>query len=131
MFGPFSLNYHDNTVELLDWNLLVDTDPELSSGRGNMALGLDHFFGYAKNSFLAGRHNTARGDNGAVFGGISNKVNEASSTVYGGEGNVASGWGSHVTGGFHNEAMFGQASAVRGGSRNRAEGNFGTIAGGE
>jgi len=130
MFGPFRLDYHTSTIELLDWNFHVDTDPQLSSGRGNMAVGLHHFYGYARNSFIAGKHNTARGDNGAAFGGDSNMVRGYSSSVAGGSGNVVDGWADHVTGGFHNEAL-GSFNDIRGGTRNRAWSKWSSVAGGE
>lgn len=130
MFGPFRLDYHTSTVELLDWNLRVFTDPQLSAGRGNMVVGPDHFFFYAKNSFVAGKHNTVRGDNNAVFGGESNMARGDGSVVGGGSGNVANGHADHVSGGFHNEAI-GSFNEVRGGSRNRVEGTWSSIAGGQ
>lgn len=128
-FGPFRLDYDTNTIWLTDWNLKVHAENPISTGRGNMLVGPDHFFQFATNSFAAGKENSVRGNGQAVLGGRYNMARGQTSTVGGGEGNSAKYTGSSITGGFHNEAVA-DMSHITGGNRNRVEANWAAIAGG-
>jgi len=129
-FGPFRLDYDTNTIWLTDWNLKVQAKDPISTGRGNMLIGPDHFYQFATNSFASGKQNSLRGDGHAILGGTANMARGARSTVVGGEGNAAKRVGSSITGGFHNEAVA-DLSHISGGARNRVEAKWGAIGGGE
>jgi hypothetical protein len=128
-FGPFRIDYDTNTIWLKDWNLLVNAPNPISSGRGNVMVGPDHFWTFATNSFVAGKENSVRGKGDAVLGGVTNMANGIGDSVAGGEGNAAKYNGASIAGGFHNEVVA-DRSHVTGGSRNRVEANWGSIAGG-
>lgn len=128
-FGPFRLDYDTNTIWLTDWNLHLAAINPISSGRGNMLVGPNHFYAFATNSFASGKENSLRGEAQVVLGGKANQAKDYASTVVGGEGNAAKRTASSIAGGFHNEVIA-DYGHISGGMRNRIEKEGGSILGG-
>lgn len=128
-FGPFRLDYSDHTIDLSDWNFIVESESRIP-GRGNLVVGRQNFVGDAMNSFVAGKHNTARGKDISVAGGIDNIAAGNAAVVVGGEENVARGNYTTTDGGYRNEAATGYTVAA-GGTKNLARGLYAVASGGE
>ena len=84
---------------------------------------------FADGTVLAGRSNTASGENSSVSGGIWNTASGQGSSVSGGYTNGASGERSSVSGGEYNAAS-GEGSSVSGGDNNTASGYHSSVSGG-
>jgi len=127
-FGPFRLDYSDHTVELPDWNLVVESSQNVK-GRGNLIVGRGNSFDDADNSFVAGKHMNASGRANTLAGGNENSAVGRGVVVIGGEQNSAHGVNTVVEGGYRNSAM-GRGSAIGGGYKNFAGGTFSSVSGG-
>jgi len=127
-FGPFRIDYHDHTINLEDWNMVVES-PREQPGRGNLVVGTQNFIADATNSAVFGKHDTARGLSEAVMGFDNVAEGEANSLI-GGQNGVAKGNSTAVTGGYGNEAI-GNFASNTGGTKGVAEGDFAVVAGGD
>lgn len=126
-FGPFRIDYHDHTINLEDWNLVVES-PREQPGRGNFVVGNQDFVADSTNSAVFGKHDTARGLSEAVVGFDNVAEGEANSLI-GGQNDVAKGNSTAVAGGYGNEAK-GNFGVACGGDKDVAEGDFGVACGG-
>lgn len=127
-FGPFRLDYSDHTIELPEWNIVVES-PQRIPGRGNLIVGRANIVDHSDNSFVSGKNHRVVGHANTVAGGKGSEAYGINNVVIGGEENVARGVKVVVEGGYRNQAS-GRASAVGGGLKNRAEGEFAAASGG-
>ena len=97
-------------------------------GTHNLVVGSEHAY-LGSGGFVAGHHNSLRGQGASVTGGAENKAFGENASICGGELNVASGMSSSVGGGLENLAR-GDFSLVGGGSNNVAKGESSSVSGG-
>lgn len=128
-FGPFRIDYSVHTIEVPGWNFVVESPAE-TPGRGNVVIGNQNFWADADNTFMAGKHHTARGRQLSVVGGKDNVAEGVGITILGGEQNAARGNLTVIDGGYRNEAS-GNYAVVEGGVKNVASGDFSSISGGQ
>lgn len=128
-FGPFRIDYSVHTIEVPGWNFVVQSPGE-TPGRGNVIVGNQNFVADAANSFLAGKHLTARGYYISDVGGKDNVAEGKGIVIEGGEQNAARGNFTVIDGGYRNEAT-GNYAVVEGGVKNMAMGDFASVSGGQ
>jgi len=89
-FGPFRIDYSVHNIELPGWNFVIES-PSETPGRGNVIVGDQNFVSDADNTFVVGKHHTARGRQISIVGGKDNVAEGVGITIVGGEQNAARG----------------------------------------
>jgi len=104
-----------------------------SDNTGNVAVGLFHVFGNARNSFVAGSTNTVNGNANVISGGEENEIEQNCThcAIHGGYRNVAreNANYSSINGGTLNQ-VFQAYSSVSGGEDNWASSSSSSLSGG-
>jgi hypothetical protein len=128
-FGPFRIDYSEHTIEVPGWNFVIES-PSETPGRGNLIVGNQNFYSDADNTFIAGKHNTARGFQLSIVGGKDNVGEGHGVVIIGGEQNAARGNLTVIDGGYRNEAS-GNYGVAEGGVKNVVTGDFASTSGGQ